>query len=365
MGQLTVHQLVAGATPHDAITQNALLWQHWLQEAGAESEIYATSIDDGCKDQVRPWHSYRPAGDSSLLYHHSLGNPVVEELLATHTNNLIPVYHNVTPPHWFAGSDTELVRLTTLGIRQLEQMGVIIPNGIGVSDFNCSEMRSAGFKKALTVPITFDAKRLEQITPVPPKTDSDGLKLLFVGRLAPNKCQEDLVRLLYACRQIEPSTQLLLVGSHWMPSYVDWVRYVAEQLNVTDGVHLLGSVSFEEMAGCYQAADLFVSLSEHEGFGMPLIESMYFKLPILAYRSSAVTGTLGGASVTFGEKNYGEIAQLVIKLWKDKAWQQRISGRQTQRLKDFLEPQVKSVFFKALNDLGLDRSGFKNQTGLE
>ena len=353
-----VHQLIIGATPHDAITQNTLLWQRWLQEAGVKSEIYATSIDENCKDQIRPWLSYRPASDASLLYHHSLGNPVVEELLAKHSKNLIPVYHNVTPPHWFAGSDPELVRLTSLGLEQLKRMGAILPNGIGVSDFNSGELQAAGFKNALTVPITFDADRFEKIDPVLPKIDNNGPILLFVGRLAPNKCQEDLIRLLYACRQLEPATQLLLVGSHWMPAYVDWVRYVAEQLGVADGVHLLGSVPFAEMAGCYQAADLFVSLSEHEGFGMPLIESMLFKLPILAYRSSAVTGTLGGVSVTFGRKNYSAIAQLVIKIWQDKAWQQRIIGRQTERLQAFLEPQVKSVFFKALNDLGLDQSGF-------
>ena len=362
MSRPIVHQLIVGATPRDAITQNALLWQRWLREVGADSEIYATSIDSDCQDQIRPWHSYRPAHNASLLYHHSLGNPIVGELLANHSKNLIPVYHNVTPPHWFAGSDPELVRLTSLGIQQLKQMGAVLPNGIGVSEFNSGEMQAAGFKHALTVPITFDAERFEKIKPIPPKISSDGPLLLFVGRLAPNKCQEDLVRLLHACRQLEPATQLILVGSHWMPTYVDWVRYVAEQLNVADGVHLLGSVPFAEMAGCYRAADLFVSLSEHEGFGMPLIESMFFELPILAYRSSAVTGTLGGASVTVGKKNYGAMARLAVRLWKDKSWQQRIIGRQTKRLQDFLEPQVKSVFFKRLAQL--DQSGFKNQTGL-
>lgn len=360
MGRPTVHQLIIGATPHDAITQNGLLWQRWLQEAGFASELYATSIDDGCKDQIRPWHSYRAGPNGAhLLYHHSMGHPVVDQLLAEHAQNLIPVYHNVTPARWFAQADPELVRLTTLGIQQLGQMGNVLSKGVGDSDFNCGDMQAAGFKLTKTVPITFDAERYKKIGRTPPSQKiNGGPLLLFVGRLAPNKCQEDLVRLLHACRQLEPATQLLLVGSHWLPAYVDWIRYVAEQLGVADGVHLLGSVSFAEMAQYYQTADLFVSLSEHEGFGMPLIESMFFKLPILAYRSSAVTGTLGGASITFDRKNYGALAQLVVRLWQDEAWQQRIIGRQTERLQDFLEPQVKSVFFQALHALGIDQTAF-------
>ncbi|MFT5196575.1 MAG: glycosyltransferase involved in cell wall biosynthesis [Cellvibrionaceae bacterium] len=355
MSRPVLHQLIIGATPRDAITQNAILWQRWLQEAGYVSEIYATSIDDGCKSKIRPWHSYQTNGqEKGLIYHHSLGSPIVDQLLSQHASSLIPVYHNVTPAHWFAGSHPELVRLTKLGVTQLNQMGSVASAGIGVSEFNCSEMRAAGFKNVTVVPITFEAKQFEQTEPVLLNIKKDGPVLLFVGRLSPNKCQEDLVRLLYACKKLESGTQLVLIGSHWMPAYVDWVRYVAEQLGVAESVHLLGSVSFAEMAGGYCAADLYVSLSEHEGFGMPLIESMHFELPILAYRSTAVTGTLGGASVTVGEKKYNIMAQLVMDIWQDKAWQQRIIGRQNKQLQNFLEPQVKAIFFDALTRLNMN-----------
>ncbi|MFK7803865.1 MAG: glycosyltransferase family 4 protein [Anaerolineae bacterium] len=355
MSRPILHQLIIGATPRDAITQNAILWQSWLQKAGYTSEIFATSIADECKNKIRPWDNYQPNEDQKgLLYHHSLGTPIVDQLLKQHHRHLIPVYHNVTPARWFAGSHPELARLTRLGEAQLKQMASIVPAGIGDSEFNCAEMRTAGFQQADVVPITFKADQFEREQPIPLNIKNDGPLLLFVGRLSPNKCQEDLVRLLYACRQLEPTTQLVLIGSEWMPTYVDWVRYVAEQLGVTDGVHLLGSVSFAEMAGAYQAADLYVSLSEHEGFGMPLIESMYFELPVLAYRSTAVTGTLGGASVTVGRKEYGALAQLAVKLWRDKEWQQRIVSRQNNQLQKFLELQVKARFFEVLASLGIN-----------
>lgn len=354
MSRPILHQLIIGATPHDAITQNAYMWQRWLQEAGFASEIYATSIEEGCQHIVRPWHSYRSHEQAHrLLYHHSLGSPIVDELLNWPAANLIPVYHNVTPARWFKASHPELARLTNLGIEQLHRLGSVVPAAIGVSEFNCADMRVAGFKKTAVVPITFDDKQFDQAAVTPLKLKKDGPVLLFVGRLSPNKCQEDLVRLLYACQQLEPATQLILIGSHWMPDYVDWVRYVAEQLGVADSVHLLGSVSFGEMAAAYKAADLYISFSEHEGFGMPLIESMYFELPILAYRSTAVTDTLGGASLTVGRKDYAALAQLVLQLCQDHAWQQRIIARQNKRLHDFLEPQVKTLFFEVLNEFGI------------
>lgn len=338
-----VHQLINGANARDAITQTALLWQTWLQEAGHPSEIFAWTIDDNIADRVRPWHSY-PAGDAKLLYHHSLGHPEVEILLADHAKSLVPVYHNVTPAKWFANSHPELARLCALGKAQLAHMGQQLDFGIGVSEFNCAEMRAAGFTRTEVVPLTFEVEKYENLTPVRPdipNISDEGLILLFVGRMVPNKCQEDLVRLLYACRQFEPNTQLVLVGSPWLPSYVDWVNYVAEQLGVADGVHMLGSVSFEELAGAYQAADVFVSMSEHEGFGMPLIEAMYFQLPIVAYRAAAVPDTLGGAGITFGEKDFAAVAQLLTKIVK---LQKKASHKKSLEL--YKEKQVKSYFGK-------------------
>ena len=338
-----IHQLVNGANARDAITQTALLWQKWLKEAGHASEIFAWTIDDNVADQVRPWHSY-PAGDAKLLYHHSLGHPEVDSLLAHYAKKLVPVYHNVTPAKWFANSHPELARLCALGKAQLAQMGTVLDFGIGVSEFNCAEMRAAGFKQTHVVPLTFEAEKYEHLTPIPPKLPEGGPILLFVGRMVPNKCQEDLVRLLYACRQFEPKTQLVLVGSPWLPSYVEWVNYVAEQLGVADGVHMLGSVSFEELAGAYQAADVFVSMSEHEGFGMPLIEAMFFGLPIVAYRAAAVPDTLGGAGMTFGEKDFAAVAQLVQKFMVDPSLQNFMKRQQHNRISEFLIEKVQRKF---------------------
>ncbi len=348
MTTLTVHQLINGASQRDAITQNALLWQRWLRGSGHTSEIFALSIEADCEGQVRPWHSYRSQADK-LLYHHSLGSPVVADLIENHANGLIPVYHNVTPPHWFAGFQPELAQRAADGIAQLEQLAQAVSVGFGDSAFNCADMERAGFKEAHVVPITFDEKRYANVTPIPPKINANGPVLLFTGRIAPHKCQADLVRLLYACRQIEPDTQLMLIGSEWAKAYADWIRYVAAELGVTDGLHMLGSVSLEEMVGAYRAADCYVSLSEHEGFGMPLIESMFFDLPVVAYRSTAVTDTLGGVGVTVGRKDFAGLAQLIIKLWQDGAWQQRVVAHQRKRLHDFLEPQVRQRFFEVLS----------------
>ncbi len=353
MSQQVIHQLINGASSRDAITQNALLWQRWLQDAGVESELFALSITDDCQDKVRPWHRYPAKGVDGLLYHHSLGSSVVPELINQHADILVPVYHNVTPPHWFAGSQPDLAQRAANGIEQLNVLAQAVPAGIGVSEFNCADMRRAGFKRTEVIPITFDAQTYSKLIPIPPKIKTDGPILLFTGRFAPHKCQEDLVRLLYACRQFEPNTQLLLIGAHWSAGYTDWVRYVAEALGVADGVHAPGGVSFEELAGAYQAADVYVSLSEHEGFGMPLIESMFFELPVLAYRSSAVTDTLGGAGITFGEKNFAALAQLIIALWQDKRWQQRIVAGQSARVQDFMEERVKAKFWQVLGQLGL------------
>src|SRR5205814_2147392 len=59
----------------------------------------------------------------------------------------------------------------------------------------------------------------------------------------------------------------------------------------------------------YGAATAFVSLSEHEGFGVPLLESMRFRLPVVAYDAAAIGETVGNAGVLLHERDLAETAE--------------------------------------------------------
>jgi len=89
-------------------------------------------------------------------------------------------------------------------------------------------------------------------------------------------------------------------------------------------------------------------MSEHEGVGKPLIESMLSQLPVLAFCCDGVAETMGNAGVLFMEKRYPELAELALKMCQDEAWRGRMIGRQSTRVEFFLERNAKQIFLQGL-----------------
>ncbi len=350
-----LHQVIVAAVPGDAITNHALTLRGWLRELGFSSDLYALHIHAQMEGEARPFDLYRPArGERLLIFHHSIGSEVVDRLVEMPLQLLL-VYHNITPAHFLRSADPMWRSLLTLGREQLQQLQPRTLLGLGVSPFNREEMKAAGYPDTGVLPLVLDAQQydLPLLEPLAAELRSAGPLLLFVGRLAPNKRQEDLVKLLFYLRRMRPDARLGLVGQHWLPDYTAWLRDMVRRLGLEQAVLLPGTVSQQEMVTYYRSADLFVSMSEHEGFCMPLIESMYLGLPILAYASTAIPGTLAGAGILFHEKNYPALAELIDWLLLQDALLGRVLERQRKRAAAFLPAMVREQFVGHLRHAGL------------
>jgi len=179
-----------------------------------------------------------------------------------------------------------------------------------------------------------------------------GPNLLFVGRIAPNKRCEDVIKILHQYRQIKPSAHLYLVGpTHHTQPYTDWLHDFVQQYELEDAVTFTGYVSDAELAAYYRQADVFVMMSEHEGFGIPLIEAMRFDLPLIAYRGTAVTETMGGAGILIHQKRYDVIAALIHQINSNADLRQKIIEAQRQRVQTFALDKVLSQLRAAIEEL--------------
>jgi glycosyltransferase involved in cell wall biosynthesis len=214
------------------------------------------------------------------------------------------------------------------------------------SEYNKQDLLEAGYASVQVQPILIPYT-LQEVKPdatVMASAD-DGANLLFVGRLAPNKRCEDIVKVLHQYRQIEPGARLFLVGARrYTQRYVDWLHDFIHQLGLEGSVIFTGHVSQEALAAYYRIADVFVMMSEHEGFGIPLIESMRFGVPIVAYASTAVPETLGGSGILIHQKQFSVIAELIHLLRTDSALRSRIVERQRARVQDFAPEAVLAQF---------------------
>lgn len=341
----TVHQLTVGAVRGDAITDQALSLRQWLREAGAMSDIYAERIHPGLDGDVLPYQTlqFEPAKRQRLIFHFSLGSPlsaVVRHLPPP----IVMMYHNITPAKFFDGSDAELAQQAERGRWELGSFaGVVL--ALANSEYSRKELTEAGYPDTGILPLAVDEARfaLDPDWDLVRRYDDGRTNLLFVGRISPNKRQDDLIKTFAYYKRIDPLARLLLVGGVTVPEYQQWLERLAATLGLND-VIFTNHVSDAEMAAYYRLAHAFVCLSEHEGLGVPLIEAMYSGVPVVAYPAAAVPDTLGEAGVLVHEKNYPLIAEVVRTVVHNEPFRKQLAAAGKARAAQFAPEVIKRTF---------------------
>jgi glycosyltransferase involved in cell wall biosynthesis len=322
-----VHQFHSGTALGDAITNQMLQLQRLLREMGFVSEIFAEHIAPGLQDRIRSIHGYRGADSELLLLHHSMGYDAFDDVIAL-PGSIVVVYHNVTPEQYF---ENDLVRhYIRLGRDQLVVLARRALFGIADSNFNRREMLAAGFRRVEVLPVRVDFGDFQ-------RSDRNGAPVsndwLYVGRLVGNKCQHELVAAfaLYG-RTFDKDARLILIGDMSSASYVSQVRETADRLKVSDRVVLLGKISDGQLRSAFAGAGVFVSMSEHEGFGVPILEAMAASLPVVAFGAAAIPETMGGAGVLLRTKDPAVVAATVQGVQSDPDLRRRLVERQFVRV---------------------------------
>jgi glycosyltransferase involved in cell wall biosynthesis len=355
VSQSTLHQFLTGATTGDAITDQAYLIRDWLRDLGFKSDIFAQYVHESVADNVNQLSNYkRTRGETWAIYHHSIGSEV-PNFLSRRPLTLLLIYHNITPAEFFKQVNPHWSIMAHEGLAQLKDLRDQTGIALADSEFNEIELIENGYKVTSVLPITLRQNYYDE--PINPITESDirrnGPNLLFVGRFAPNKKQEDLVKLLAHVHRIVPTVRLYLIGSRWEVGYDRYVEQLAADLGLAENLVLTGKVSHQDLLTYYRTVDLYISMSEHEGFGVPLIESMYCGLPVMAYGITAVPSTMGSAGVIFTEKRFAELAELVDLLITDYPLRSRLIAHQREHVQAFLESRTRQIFEDVLQSLNL------------
>ena len=345
---MRVDQWVPALHRGDAIGDSARLMRDAFRSWGHEADVYALERDEDLEGDGRLFSEWRAGAPSDVvILHYALPSPLTAALQA-HRGRRVLLHHNITPGAFFAGYDDEMVRICDLGRRELAALQGHVDLALADSEFNRRELEDTGFERTGVLPIYLDFRRYEQ----PPnrvlrRALEDGRRnVLFVGRLAPNKRQDDLIRLAsYWKRFISPDLRLLLVGKGpRRRAYHDALQALMYEEGFTPWeVVLTGHVDHDDLLACYAAAHVFVSMSEHEGFGVPLVEAMLMGVPILAYAAGAVPDTLGGAGVLFTEKRFDVVAEAAHALATESHLRKRVLAGQNRRLEAFAPAAVETT----------------------
>ena len=352
---IAIHQVLATLGYGDAIGNEVLGIQRVLRAAGYESEIFVETAEPRVRRMTVKYLELPAAShpDHILIHHFSIGSKASRVAYAL-PDRMVLIYHNITPPEYFIDVHPALVGLCFLGRRELGLFRDRCDLALGDSEYNRQELAAIGFPRTGVLPVVPDFAHLngEPNYQLATQFDDDWTNLLFVGRTIPNKRLEDVIRWFHAYKRwFNPRSRLLFVGEQGgFERYVATLNQLVAELGVKD-VHLLGHVSNEELVAFYEIADVFLCASEHEGFCVPLIESFYMGVPVIAYAATAVPATMDGGGVLITDKEPMQVAALIDRLVADRALQERVILSQDAALARLISKDFGGMLLRFVADV--------------
>lgn len=352
-----IHQLVPALHDGDAIGDSARAMRDFLRSAGHTSNIYAYTIDDSLSDEAIDFNVSPPetSAEDVLIYHFALPSGMTEFIKRATCRKAL-IYHNITPAHYWLSFDASLVHLAYAGRKELESLAPFMERSAGDSEYNRLELENLKFRNTCVLPIYVKQERY-QVKPSQMILDrmNDGcFNILFVGRAAPNKRLEDVLKLLYFYRRIYSQlARAIFVGkTNVVPEYSASLTELRMTLGLMpEDVVFAGHVDWPELVAYYKSSHVFVSMSEHEGFCVPLVEAMICETPIVAYAVAAVPYTLGNAGVQFQTKNFSDIAAICNRINKDATFRESILQSQREQLTKFSRESIEKSIEEFLSPL--------------
>src|SRR5919202_1593023 len=337
-----IHQLLPNLAYGDAISNHALAIREYLRSCGYKSDIFVRYVDEQVAREAIIFQPKRINPQSGLIYHHSIGSELTDYAIA-HPGAKCLIYHNITPAEFFLPYRPEFAKLLEKGRAELKQLAQYFPLSVGASAYNAAELAASGFHQPGVLPIAVDPQKwdMRADAALMQKLQDGKANLLFVGRLAPNKRQEHLLEAFAHYLTMDREARLILVGyGEVSDSYYRQLINLIQKLDLSRYVMLTGQVNNDQLLAFYRTAHLLWSMSEHEGFCVPLVEAMWFDIPVLAYKSSAVPETLGEAGLMFTSKDdLVQVAALAKILVRDEVLRAKILKVQRQKRNSFF-PEI-------------------------
>lgn len=348
---MKVNQFHDGTAVGDAVTNQMLLLQELLQSEGYDSEIYAEHIPSELSNRIISIKKYKGNEENILLVHHSMGFDLYDKITQLPDTKVL-IYHNITPEKFFTDEFTR--KYIRMGLQQAKDYKQYVKYVIADSNYNRKELYSMGHKNVDVMPIDISLSRFDNI-----KHDeniynkySETQNILFVGRIVPNKCQEDIVDAFNVYQKyFNENAKLILVGDTGFDTYVKYLKNKCEIYGISDKVDFLGKISENELKSCYEQADIFLCMSEHEGFGVPLLEAMKMGVPVISYDSSAISETMGGAGILLREKDSNFTAALIDEVLNDEKLYNAIVESQYKRLDRKQNISTKEILLRIIDNI--------------
>jgi glycosyltransferase involved in cell wall biosynthesis len=351
-----IDQFLASLAYGDAQAIHAMHIRDVLRTRGA-SDLYFGSADPRMENEGHYYWEQRELAKSSdgSIYHLGIGSAVAEYLL-TRDEPLYIDYHDITPPEYFTAFDPISAELLEQGHWQLESLAERATFAWAHSEFAKRDLEKAGCRNVAVLPILMDFEKFDRAPDQRTlkflrETKGSGPDVLFVGIVKPNKAHQDLIKLARVYAELfERPMRVFCVGSiaHRQDRYASALKDLARELGVEDRVFFTDSVSLSQLRAYYSGCDAFVSMSEHEGFNLPIVEAMHIGTPVIAYAGGAVPETIGGGGLVLENKDLVQFAAAVDRVFRDNDVRESLVRAGRTRVQAFRRERVTPMYEQLL-----------------
>jgi L-malate glycosyltransferase len=347
-----IDQVVPDLAPRDAVGAHMLNVQNLLRSHGIDSEIFYESAAPELRHLGRPIDAiFEPVADRTFLFQLAIGSPGFEMMWRV-DDPFILNYHNITPASLIGEWEPEIAAGLAYGRHQLAELAEHCTLGLGVTRYNELELIDLGYAPTGVAPLLIDMRhqgREPDRALLDRLASQDGPLLLYVGKIAPHKAPHDLVAMLAVLRELyHPNARLALVGTPLGTTYIEALAAYIDSCNLNDAVDLVGGLSGEQLEAYWQAADVYVSASKHEGFCAPLVEAMGHDVPVVARSAAAVPETVGSAALLLEDDSALSFAASVDRVLEDESLRRFLVDQGRIRTNFFDLGPASTRFFEAL-----------------
>ena len=332
-----VHQVTGAAGPHDAVTGQLAAYGGLLRGWGLEGGRHAVLVAPGASAEIQDLGQLDPAPDDLVLIHYSGWISGMEPLLELPQRKVL-VYHNITPARYFWSVHPVVAVVCELGREKLPSLVAASKVTAAVSSYNAEELRGAGARDPRVVPIVLDPERLA--ADGAGAAGDGGPLVLSVGRLSPHKRPDLVIRAFAHYQRLHaPDARLLCAGPPQHPQYLERLERLVEEVGAR-GVRLAGTLADGELGRAYASASVLLTLSEHEGFCIPLLEAFHAGVPVVAMPNGGMPEVGGDAVLWAEDADVSVVAELLHLAVTDAELRTELVRRGRLRAQEFAPERV-------------------------
>ncbi len=342
---MTIYQHVVEYNPHDGIGNDITGISALLDSDNFKNKIITLKNNFSSSDskilEMNPDQINFNSSDIHILHYGSSGYPI--SIFSKIPGKKILRFHNITPYSFFysyCDKDTfnDLKNRYFQSIIELQSLCLNISEIWYDSIYNQSTLHQMVlFKhtniKELVLPIFIKYRE---------KSGENYLKnynLLYTGRIVPHKKIEDLIFILFYLCKISSKYKLYLVGkfNSIFKRYHEYLLSIISSLNLSKNIIWLEHLNDSELDIVKEKTDFYISMSEHEGFCIPILESYGYQIPVIAYCSGAVEETMRMGGIKIHKKNFPYIAELIDSINQKPEQKRMIAISQRNHLNFYTE----------------------------